>query len=56
MQVERLKHFGVAGAADGLVTRGNVPFATEQQLETAANTVCALRGKDLSAKDRPALD
>ena len=56
MQVEREAPFGVWTVADGLVTRGNVPFGTEQQLEMTAKTVYDLRVKDLSPKDRPALD
>ena len=56
MQVEREAHFGEWKVADGWVTRGNLPFSTEQQLETTANTVYALRGKDLSVKDGAALD
>ena len=56
MQVERKAYFGKWKVADGWVTRGNLPFSTEQQLETTANTVYALRGKDLSVKDGAALD
>ena len=56
MQVEREPIFGWQTVADGWVTRGNLPFTTEQQLETTANTVYALRGKDLSVIDGAALD
>ena len=52
MQVER----PARGAADGRVTRGNVPFSSEQPRETLANTGYARKGKDLSLKDRPASD
>ena len=38
------------------VTRGNIPLSKEQQLETTANTIYALRGKDLSLKDWSAAD
>ena len=42
--------------ADGWVTRGNLPSTKEQQLEMTANTLYALRGKDLSVLDEPAFD
>ncbi len=52
MQVER----PAMGAADGRVTRGNVPFSSEQPRETWANTEYVRKEKDLSLKDRPASD
>ena len=52
MQVER----PARGAADGRVTRGNVPFSSEQPRETWANTGYVRKEKDLSLKDRPASD
>ena len=56
MQVEREAFFGMWAAADGLVTRGKLPSSGGQPLETMANTAYALRGKDLSLLDVPALD
>ena len=44
------------GVADGWVTRGNLPSSMEQHREICANTVYALRGKDLSLLDGPAFD
>ena len=56
MQVERETIFGWQTVADGWVTRGNLPFSKEQQLETTANTLYVLREKDLSLIDGAVLD